>query len=99
MTLGRVIAGMAGAAVVYDRLVRPRLLRWGATDEEVIGPYPGAGIVPEGERGTTMAVTIDAPPERVWPWLVQLGTTSTTPAGRVPGRSTPSGRSAPSGTS
>ena len=63
----------AGAPLVYAGLVRPRLLYWGADPEEVAGPYPGADIVPEGRRGATMAVTIDAPPEQVWPWLVQLG--------------------------
>ena len=26
-----------------------------------------------GKRGATMAVTIDAAPDQVWPWLVQLG--------------------------
>ena len=57
----------------YGAWVRPRLIRWGATDEELAGPYPAAGIVPDGERSGAMAVTIDAPPERVWPWLVQLG--------------------------
>jgi hypothetical protein len=35
--------------------------------------YPGAEFVPGGERAGTMAVTIDAPPGRVWPWLVQMG--------------------------
>ena len=74
MTLGSKIAGAAGmAAVVYAGWVRPRLLRWGATDAEVSDSYPGAGTVPDGERGATMAVTIDAPPNQVWPWLVQLG--------------------------
>lgn len=74
MTLARKIAGVAGtAAVLYGVGVRPRLKRWGATDEEVAGPYPGAGLVPNGERGATMAVTIDAPPDQVWPWLVQMG--------------------------
>ena len=53
--------------------MRPRLMRWGASDEEVAGPYPGADLVPDGERGPTMAVTIDAPPDQVWPWLVQMG--------------------------
>jgi proline iminopeptidase len=65
------VLGMAAA--VYGELVRPRLIRWGASDEEVSAPYPGAGLVPHGERGTTMAVTIDAPADQVWPWLVQLG--------------------------
>ena len=76
MTLGRAIAGLGvlgTAAVPYDRLVRPRLLHWGATDEEVARPYPGADLVPGGKRGATMSVTIDAPPDQVWPWLVQLG--------------------------
>src|SRR5512135_1818160 len=45
----------------------------GATDDEAAGPYPGAGVVPEGERAGTMAVTIEAPPEEVWPWLVPDG--------------------------
>jgi hypothetical protein len=74
MTVRRKIAVAAGtAAVVYGGLVRPRLMRWGATDEEVAAPYPGAGLVPDGKRGATMAVTVDAPPDQVWPWLVQLG--------------------------
>ena len=28
-------------------------------------PYPGAGLVPNGTRGATMAVTIDAAPHEV----------------------------------
>ncbi len=67
------ILGCALAAGAYGALVRPRLLSWGATKEEVDGPYPGADIVPGGRRTSTMAVTIDAPPSRVWPWLVQMG--------------------------
>jgi hypothetical protein len=74
MTLAGKTVGVAGtAAVVYAARVRPRLMSWGATDEEVTGTYPGADLVPAGERGATMAVTIDAAPDQVWPWLVQLG--------------------------
>lgn len=74
MTSAWKLAGTAGtAAVVYGGWVCPRLRRWGATHEEVAGPYPGAEVVPNGKRGSTMAVTINAPPERLWPWLVQLG--------------------------
>ena len=54
-------------------LLRPRILRWGASAEEAASPFPGAELVPGGTRGGTMAVTIDAPPRTVWPWLVQMG--------------------------
>lgn len=57
----------------YVLALRPRLLRWGATEEEVRRPYPGADLIPDGTRSATLAVTIDAPPARVWPWLVQMG--------------------------
>jgi len=73
MTSGRRIVGLAGGTVAYATLLRPRLLHWGATRAEVTGPYPGSDVVPDGHRGATMAVTIDAPPDQVWPWLVQLG--------------------------
>jgi proline iminopeptidase len=74
MAFARKLAGSAVAATaVYGHWVRPRLTSWGATDEEVFDLFPGIGIVPDGKRGPTMAATIDAPPDRVWPWLVQLG--------------------------
>jgi len=68
-----VAAGMTAVEVVYAAWVRPRLLRWGASDGEAAGPYPGAGLVPGGKRAATMAVTVDAPPDQVWPWLIQMG--------------------------
>ena len=74
MTRARAIVPLAGLAAAYALAVRPRLVRWGATDAEVDGPYPGADLIPGGERSATMAVTIDAPPSAVWPWLVQMGT-------------------------
>jgi proline iminopeptidase len=74
VTFGGKIAGAAGAAaVVYGVWLRPQFWRWGATDDEVTGSYPGADLVPGGERGATMAVTIEAPSDQVWPWLVQMG--------------------------
>jgi proline iminopeptidase len=74
LAAGRKLAAGAGlATAVYGIWVAPRLMRWGATDGEVTGLFPGAGIVPEGQREGTMAVTIEAPPGDVWPWLVQMG--------------------------
>lgn len=68
------------AAVVADLptfvgapLFRSRHLRWGATPVEVARAMPGDGWVPGAQYRTTRAITIDAPPEAVWPWLVQVG--------------------------
>lgn len=70
----RKLAIAVGLSVLaYALVIRPLLLRWGATDDEVRSPYPGAELIPDGVRGGTMAVTIDAPPADVWPWLVQMG--------------------------
>ena len=68
-----VLAAAAGIAGAYAFGLRPRLLRWGATDDEVAAPFPGADLIPGGTRSATMAATIDVPPSRVWPWLVQMG--------------------------
>jgi hypothetical protein len=69
----RLVGLLALSAGVYALAVRPRMLRWGASNDEVQGPYPGAELIPGGRRGATLAATIDAPPSRVWPWLVQMG--------------------------
>ena len=61
------------AAWTYAAALRPRLLNWGASEQEVQGRYPGAGLIGDGRRGGTMATTIEAPPARVWPWLTQMG--------------------------
>jgi hypothetical protein len=54
-------------------LVRPWHLRWGATAAEVHGSMPGDEAVRRAQFIATRAITIDAPPARVWPWIVQLG--------------------------
>jgi hypothetical protein len=46
---------------------------WGATPAEVTAPMPGDGLLPTAQYRATRAVTVGAPPERVWPWLVQVG--------------------------
>jgi hypothetical protein len=66
-------AGLTFLAFGYVRLARPRMARWGATDSELAGAMPGDGEVPEPQFVVTRAVTIAAPPEAVWPWIVQIG--------------------------
>jgi hypothetical protein len=63
----------AVSAVVYVSWVRPRIRSWGATQAETTRSFPGDELVPDPNGGATMAMTLPAPPEKVWPWLVQMG--------------------------
>ena len=77
MRLGGVLVRAASAYGValafYLAAVRPRLSRWGATDDEVSLAAPGDQVVANPHTVTTRAVTIRAQPNEVWPWLVQMG--------------------------
>jgi len=66
---------LAGLAIVFVTLMvtylllRPIHLRWNATSAEVAQSMPGDLPI----QGWTRAVTINATPEQIWPWLVQWG--------------------------
>jgi hypothetical protein len=62
----------ASIVVTYVQLIGPRLERWGATDDEVARPMPGDDLFPDAPTATR-AITIEAQPHDIWPWLVQLG--------------------------
>jgi hypothetical protein len=63
-----------GAALSFYLLaIRSRLLRWGASDGEVVREVAGEQAVPAPYTVTTRAVTIRARPDRIWPWLAQMG--------------------------
>jgi hypothetical protein len=74
-SLRRMVGLIAGAAipVVYAVWLRPRMLSWGATADEVAHAYPGDELIRDATGSSTMATTLPAPPERVWTWLVQMG--------------------------
>jgi hypothetical protein len=61
------------ATGIYVLLVRPWMLHWGATEAERRQPLPGNEIAPRPGAPPTRAVTVEAPPEAVWPWVAQLG--------------------------
>ncbi|KPJ59792.1 MAG: hypothetical protein AMJ46_09895 [Latescibacteria bacterium DG_63] len=63
---------LAFVALFYF-VYRPWQLNWGATSGEVIRPMPGDEIVKTPTFNATRAVTVNAPPERIWPWIVQIG--------------------------
>jgi hypothetical protein len=48
-------------------------MRWGAGKDETRRIFPGDELLPEAKMVATHAITIDAAPQKVWPWLVQIG--------------------------
>lgn len=67
------IVVLAALAVAYNRFVGPWHRRWGSTEAELTAPLPGDELLAEPASQVTRAITIDATPEEVWPWIVQLG--------------------------
>jgi hypothetical protein len=70
--------GVAGAAFIVLVLLFSPLLKgwyrgWGATPAEVKKKLPGDELVPHPRMQSTRAITIQAPPAAVWPWLLQFG--------------------------
>ena len=69
-----IASGLAAAGfAAFVRLYRPWHLSWGATDEEVLSDLPGDRVVVQPTFNATRAITVDAPPEAVWPWIAQMG--------------------------
>ena len=70
MTAARGTVPLLGLAALAVRRVGRRS---GATTAEVRASLPGDAIVAQPRWESTRAITVAAPPERVWPWIVQMG--------------------------
>ena len=59
--------------VLYWFPVRRWFGRWGTTDEDLTRVMAGDAVIASPTHSATHAVTVEALPEDVWPWLVQMG--------------------------
>jgi hypothetical protein len=57
----------------YVFAVRPWHTAWGATHVDRVVRLPGDELSPRAYHTVTHAVNIDADPQFVWPWIVQVG--------------------------
>jgi hypothetical protein len=64
---------LLGFVVLFRFAYVPWQLTWGATADEITRGMPGDEIVHNPTFSATRAVTVNAPAERVWPWIVQIG--------------------------
>ena len=68
----KVLLGAAAAGIAGYQLIG-WMSHWGASDEEIAASYPGDELIDSPADQTTRAVTIAAPAETIWSWLVQIG--------------------------
>jgi len=61
------------AWILYGAFLYPWFLNWGATRAEQAAALPGDELLTNACCRFTRAITIDAPPSQVWPWIVQIG--------------------------
>lgn len=72
-TLVAIFLCLGAVTLVFMVLIRPWYQNWGATQAEIARTLPGDELAPLAQTVTTRAVTVKAPPEKIWPWLVQIG--------------------------
>jgi hypothetical protein len=58
---------------VYWLGIHPWMKNWGSTAAEQQMALPGDELISHGSEPSTLAITIYAPPDVVWQWLVQIG--------------------------
>lgn len=68
----KIVALLAGLVAAFAVFVR-HMAHWGATEEERRRHLPGDNAIPGSSPTVTNAVTIDVSPQKVWPWIVQIG--------------------------
>ena len=68
-----ILAGLGILAVLLVIALMPWMDRWGATEKEITVSFTGDELVPSPRITYTRAVTINASPEEIYPWIVQLG--------------------------
>jgi hypothetical protein len=62
--LAAVTLGVRG---VYALVIEPWHVNWGATPAEIQRTLPGDELMPDAGYVSTRAITINAPPEAIWP--------------------------------
>ena len=60
-------------AALYWFPIRRWMNRWGATPPDRARVMAGDGLLPDPMYSGTTAITVNASPEHIWPWLVQIG--------------------------
>jgi hypothetical protein len=67
------LLALLAAAALYWFPIRRWMNHWGAAPSDRTRVMAGDGLLPDPMYSGTMAITVNATPEHIWPWLVQIG--------------------------
>jgi hypothetical protein len=67
------LLALLAAAALYWFPIRRWMNHWGATPSDLARVMAGDSLLPDPMYSGTMAITVNATPKHIWPWLVQIG--------------------------
>jgi hypothetical protein len=68
-----ILLGLLVLVVLLAIVLTPWMDRWGTTPEERTLKYPGDVFVTNPARTANRGITINAPVNKVYPWILQIG--------------------------
>ncbi len=71
--MAAILFGVLALASLYWFWMRRWFARWGTTAADRARVMAGDAAAVDPTYSATLAITVDARPEHIWPWLVQMG--------------------------
>jgi hypothetical protein len=71
--MGITLAVIVAFSMLYWFPILRWMNRWGTTPSDLTRVMAGDGLLDRSTYSGTTAVVVDASPEQIWPWLVQIG--------------------------
>jgi len=68
-----ILIGLLAIVVLAAVLLTPWMDRWGTTAEDRTAAFPGDNLISSPARVFNRSVTIQAAPEQIFPWILQIG--------------------------
>ena len=68
-----VLAVLGIFAIIVMFALLPWMDRWGASESEIVATLTGDELVPSPRISYTRVISINASPEEIYPWIVQIG--------------------------
>jgi len=64
---------LATLTILYFAWIREYQMNWGASAADASRYMAGDELIIDPHLNATRAIEIEAPPEKIWPWIVQMG--------------------------